>query len=108
LKGFKFHEGGLVGLDGRAAVVPASVFRGAPRFHDGAFLSPDEVPAILQRGERVLSRDEARTYGARGAMPVAPVVNVTIQTPSPAAFQTSRTQVVADLARAVRMGMRGS
>src|SRR5581483_5105494 len=29
LKGFKFHEGGLVGLDGRAAVVPASVFRGA-------------------------------------------------------------------------------
>jgi hypothetical protein len=108
LKGFKFHEGGVVGLDGRAAVVPASVFRGAPRFHDGAFLSPDEVPAILQRGERVLSRDEARTYGARGAMPVAPVVNVTIQTPSPAAFQTSRTQVAADLARAVRMGMRGS
>jgi len=108
LKGFKFHEGGLVGLDGRAAVVPASVFRGAPRFHDGAFLSPDEVPAILQRGERVLSRDEARNYGAGGAMPVAPVVNVTIQTPSPAAFQASRTQVAADLARAVRMGMRGS
>jgi len=108
LKGFKFHEGGLVGLDGRAAIVPASVFRGAPRFHEGAFLSPDEVPAILQHGERVLSRDEARTYGARGAMPIAPVVNVTIQTPSPAAFQASRTQVAADLARAVRIGMRGS
>jgi hypothetical protein len=108
LKGFKFHEGGLVGLDGKPAVAPASVFLGAPRFHDGAFLSPDEVPAILQRGERVLSRDEARNYGAGGAMPVAPVVNVTIQTPNPAAFQASRTQVVADLARAVRMGMRGS
>lgn len=108
LKGFKFHEGGVVGLDGRSVALPAVVFRNAPRFHDGSFLSPDEVPAILQRGERVLSRDEARTYGARGAMPVAPVVNVTIQTPSPAAFQASRTQVAADLARAVRMGMRGS
>ena len=108
LKGFKFHEGGVVGLDGKSAALPAAVFRGAPRFHDGAFLSPDEVPAILQRGERVLSRDEARNYGAGGAMPVAPVVNVTIQTPSPVAFQASRTQVAADLARAVRMGMRGT
>jgi Prophage tail length tape measure protein len=108
LKGFKFHEGGVVGLDGKSAALPAVVFRGAPRFHDGAFLSPDEVPAILQRGERVLSRDEARNYGAGGAMPAAPVINVTIQTPNPAAFQASRTQVAADLARAVRMGVRGS
>lgn len=108
LGGLKFHEGGVVGLDGMPAFVPAAVFRGAPRFHDGAFLSPDEVPAILQRGERVLSREEARSYGARGAMAVAPVVSVTIQTPNPAAFQASRTQVAADLARAVRMGMRGS
>jgi hypothetical protein len=35
------------------------------------------------------------------------VVNVVIQTPSPAAFQASRTQIAADLARAVRMGTRG-
>jgi phage-related minor tail protein len=108
LKGFKFHEGGVVGLDGRPAALPAAVFRGAPHFHDGAFLSPDEVPAILQRGERVLSRDEARNYGTGGTMPVAPVVNVTIQTPNPTAFQASRTQVAADLSRAVRMGMRGT
>jgi hypothetical protein len=108
LKGFKFHEGGVVGLDGRSVALPAAFFHSAPRFHDGTFLSPDEVPAILQRGERVLSRDEARMYGAGGAMPVAPIVNVTIQTPSPAAFQASRAQVAADLARAVRTGMRGS
>ena len=108
LKGLKFHEGGVVGLDGRSVALPATVFRAAPRFHDGAFLSPDEVPAILQRGERVLSRDEARNYGAGSAMAVAPIVNVTIQTPSPAAFQASRAQVAADLARAVRTGMRGS
>ena len=30
-----------------------------------------------------------------------------IQTPSPAAFLASRTQIAADLARAVRAGMRG-
>ncbi len=70
------------------------------------FFSPDEVPAILQRGERVLSRDEARGYGSRGAM-ASSVINVTIQTPSPSAFQASRTQIAADLARAVRLGVRG-
>jgi hypothetical protein len=108
LKGFKFHEGGVVGLNGSSSTLPAAVFRNAPRFHDGAFLSPDEVPAILQRGERVLNREEARNYGTRGVMAVAPVINVTIQTPNPAAFQASRTQVAADLARAVRMGVRGT
>jgi hypothetical protein len=108
LKGFKFHEGGVAGLDGRPSTLPAAVFRNAPRFHDGVFLSPDEVPAILQRGERVLNREEARNYGAGGATAVAPVINVTIQTPNPAAFQASRTQVAADLARAVRMGVRGT
>ena len=105
-KGLKFHEGGIVGVDGTPSWVPAQVFRHAPRFHDGTFLSPDEVPAILQRGERVLSRQEARRYDGRGPM-AQPMINVTIQTPSPAAFQASRTQVAADLARAVRHGMRG-
>src|SRR5579885_1062386 len=100
------HEGGIVGRAGTPALVPAAVFASAPRLHDGAFLRPDEVPAILQRGERVLSREEARRYERSGGMNV-PVVNVTIQTPSPAAFSASRTQVAADLARAVRMGMRG-
>jgi hypothetical protein len=82
------------------------VFRAAPRFHDGAFLSPDEVPAILQRGERVLNREEARRYQEhRGT--AAPIINCTIQTPSPGAFQASRTQLAADLARAVQLGVRG-
>lgn len=104
-KAFRFHDGGVVGLAGAPALAPAAAFARAPRFHDGVFLKPDEVPAILQRGERVLSRDEASRY-ERGGMSM-PVVNVTIQTPSPAAFQASRTQVAADLARAVRLGIRG-
>jgi hypothetical protein len=36
-----------------------------------------------------------------------PTVNVTIQTPNPQAFQASKTQVAASLARAVQAGMRG-
>jgi hypothetical protein len=57
-----FHDGGLVGAGGVGRTVPLHVFAGAPRFHDGAYLKPDEVPAILQRGERVLNRKEARAY----------------------------------------------
>jgi hypothetical protein len=99
-----YHSGGLVGDAAPRRLVPLDIFRTAPRFHDGAFLKSDEVPAILQRGERVLSREEARRYGSRAA---SPVINVTIQTPSPLAFQGSRTQIAADLARAVRLGVRG-
>jgi hypothetical protein len=41
-------------------MVPAMAFANAPRMHQGGFagLKSDEVPAILQRGERVLSRAE--------------------------------------------------
>jgi phage-related minor tail protein len=56
---FRLHAGGLVGLAGTPALMPAAVFAGAPRLHGGGFLAPDEVPAILQRGERVLSRNDA-------------------------------------------------
>ncbi|HXF88302.1 MAG TPA: phage tail length tape measure family protein [Xanthobacteraceae bacterium] len=56
---FRLHGGGIVGLAGEPALVPAAAFAHAPRFHGGVFLRPDEVPAILQRGERVLSREQA-------------------------------------------------
>jgi len=54
------HEGGMVGAPGPGRRVPALAFAGAPRMHSGGWagLRPDEVPAILQRGERVLSRAE--------------------------------------------------
>jgi len=49
-----------VGAAGPTRAVPAMAFAGAPRMHSGGWagLRPDEVPAILQRGERVLSRRE--------------------------------------------------
>jgi hypothetical protein len=66
-----------------------------------AGLRHDEVPAILQRGERVLSRREAQRYGAGGG------VNVTIMARDAESFRQSRTQVAADIARAVSLGRRG-
>lgn len=43
----KYHDGGWV----------------EPRYHDGAWIGADEQRAILQTGERVLSRNEVRNMG---------------------------------------------
>ncbi|KAA2315118.1 phage tail tape measure protein [Pseudooceanicola sediminis] len=96
------HAGGMVGSAGPSRMVPAMAFAAAPRMHDGGMtgLRHDEVPAILQRGERVLSRREAQSYGAGG-------VNVTVMARDAESFRQSRTQVAADIARAVSLGRRG-
>jgi hypothetical protein len=68
------HAGGIVGLSGHRRDVPALAFAAAPRMHSGGWagLRPDEVPTILQRGERVLNRREAADYG-RGSQAGAAV-----------------------------------
>jgi lambda family phage tail tape measure protein len=73
------HAGGMVGLSGHSRSVPASVFAGAPRMHAGGWagLRPDEVPTILQRGERVLNRREAADY-SRGGGDVGPGISIQI------------------------------
>src|SRR5512134_681059 len=56
-----FHEGGVVGQGAPPTrMVDPALFLGAPRYHVGGYpgLKADEMPAILQRGERVLSRRE--------------------------------------------------
>ncbi|MBB1499484.1 phage tail tape measure C-terminal domain-containing protein [Paracoccus sp. MC1862] len=100
------HAGGLVGEPSPGRMVPALAFAGTPRMHNGGWagLRPDEVPAILQRGERVLSRREAAGYGKSAAVPT---VNVTINARDAESFRQSRTQVAADVARAVSLGRRG-
>lgn len=86
------HDGGYPGRVSTARRVPASVFDGAPRLHEGGIL-PGEVPAILEEEERVLTlaqqqstaatiqglaqiaaapRDAARTG------PTMPIVNVNV------------------------------
>ena len=102
-----FHAGGIVGAPAPGRMVPAMAFADAPRMHSGGWagLRPDEVPAILQRGERVLSRREAAGYGGRGDG--GTTVNVTIMARDAESFRQSRTQVAADIARAVNLGRRG-
>lgn len=50
------HEGGIAGYATSHRTVPAATFFGAERYHGGgiAGLRSNEVPAILQRGERIL------------------------------------------------------
>ncbi|WP_282602418.1 phage tail tape measure C-terminal domain-containing protein [Paracoccus sp. PARArs4] len=95
------HAGGMVGATGPGRMVPALAFAGAPRMHSGGMvgLRHDEVPAILQRGERVLSRREAQDYG-KG-------IAVNINARDAESFRQSRTQIGADIARAVSLGRRG-
>lgn len=99
------HAGGMVGAPGPGRMVPALAFGGATRIHSGGWagLRPDEVPAILQRGERVLSRREAAGYGQA----CTSTVNVTINARDAESFRQSRTQVASDIARAVSLGRRG-
>ena len=55
------HSGGIVGgRSNRTRDVSPNWFANAPRFHEGGLpgLKRDEVPAILQKGEQVLSKDD--------------------------------------------------
>lgn len=67
-----FHGGGVVGSGGATRNMPALAFAGAPRFHDGG-LAADEMPAILRRGEEVLTQNDPR-HRNNGAQQQQPVV----------------------------------
>ena len=75
------HTGGVIGSVSRSRSVAAGVFAGAARFHSGGLpgLKPDEVPAILQRGEEVITRDDPRHVlngggsGGQAAQQQAPI-----------------------------------
>ena len=55
-----FHSGGKVGNSAPQRSVPAAAFIGAPRLHNGGrIFGPGEVPAVLQKGERVLAAGES-------------------------------------------------
>jgi len=100
------HAGGVAGGSTPQRLVPALAFAGAPRFHGGgvAGLRPDEVPAILQKGERILSRADTRAF--ERAQPDGGIT-VNIMTTDAESFRRSRTQVASDIARAVAFGRRG-
>ena len=91
-----FHEGGSVDAGGRIEFVPALAFASAPRLHSGGGfgLAPDEVPAILQKGEYVMSRSQIKNAGNGGVTIHAPI---TINTPDANSFQKAKGQIAADV-----------
>ncbi len=82
-----FHEGGTVGAGAPSRAVSPMLFATAPRYHNGgiAGLMPDEVPAILQRGEVVIPREQAGKMGGSSS----PVINMTIVTRDAESFRQS-------------------
>ena len=75
-----FHSGGIIGnRASRTREVSTNWFANAPRFHDGGLpgLKRDEVPAILQKGEQVLSKDDPNNIlngaGQQSAAPAQPM-----------------------------------
>ncbi len=102
------HSGGLVGSTASGRMIPALAFAGAPRMHSGGWagLRPDEVPAILQKGERVLSRRELAAQGASQLGSGGQNIAVTINAKDAQSFRQSRVQVASDIARAVAFGRR--
>lgn len=60
-----FHSGGVVGWD--APTFKRSVGLPLPRFHSGGVIGGDERLAILQTGERVLSRDQNKAFESGGS-----------------------------------------
>lgn len=74
------HSGGIAGSSAAPvrAISPLA-FAGAPRYHSGgiAGLAPDEVPAILRRGEEVLTADDPRHRANGGGQGVGVrIINV--------------------------------
>ncbi len=94
-----FHEGGIAGGAAPSRIVHPAVFAGAPRYHSGgiAGLKPNEVPAILERGERIIPN------GRKGGGRMGSSVNVTmnITTPDANSFRSSKAQVTAEAAKAL-------
>jgi lambda family phage tail tape measure protein len=103
-----FHEGGTVGAGAPSRSVSPMLFATAPRYHGGgiAGLMPDEVPAILQRGEIVIPKGGFRGEGGGGSDDPPPktstlqpiTVNMTVMTRDAESFRQSRGQIMGDLA----------
>ncbi|PAL23540.1 phage tail length tape measure family protein [Sphingopyxis sp. GW247-27LB] len=79
-----FHGGGIAGAASRTRRVSPAWFSAAMRYHTGgvAGLRPNEVPAILERGEEIITRNDPRHRGNGGlddgGTPLAERVKVTV------------------------------
>lgn len=78
ITGMLHHSGGIAGSVGPSRAVPAATFAKAVKYHDGgiAGLKSNEVPAILQKGEEILTADNPRHVANGGGGLNAKIVNV--------------------------------
>jgi hypothetical protein len=88
-----FHKGGTVGVtDVVPRLVDPKIFLNAPRYHEGtkwAGLAPDEVPAILQKGEKVTPREQRATESQQRDSAKRPIiVNQTFNVPKDADWRS--------------------
>lgn len=102
------HSGGIVGSTNSGRMIAALAFAGAPRMHSGGWvgLRPDEVPAIPQKGKRVLSRRGLAAQGGSQQGNGGQNIAVTINARDAQSFPQPRVQVASDIARAVAFGRR--
>jgi len=121
------HTGGVVGSGfSMSRNVNPAIFLGARRFHDG--LGDDEFPAILQKGERVLTQNQDQRASAAmsrmadmvansnrssptGTQPIpserqaGPRMTMIVNTPNASSFRSSQSQIMATQHAALaRMG----
>jgi TP901 family phage tail tape measure protein len=96
-----FHTGGVVGEGSAMATVSPMVFANAIRYHTGglAGLKPNEVPAILQKGEEVLTANSPRHRDNIAVAPKAPPVNLQLSVHPDALNMTLRDWFESELAR---------
>ncbi|MDG3394302.1 hypothetical protein P5E67_00790 [Vibrio parahaemolyticus] len=76
----QFHEGGAVSGHGGVSRAWNPAWNSiAPRFHTGgAVLKPDEVPAVLQKGEYVMSKNDPRNPLNGGSQQASQGAQVTV------------------------------
>ena len=91
---------GSSGVPGPTKRIPALAFAGAPRLHDGGVLGlrSNEVPAILQRGEEVLTRGDPRHRANQGGE-VKVIMNIT--TPDVQGFRRSQGEIAVQASTAI-------
>lgn len=61
------HDGGIAGSSGTTRSVPSWMFNVAPRFHGGGVvgLASNEVPAVLEKGEGVFTKEQMASMGQK-------------------------------------------
>lgn len=99
------HGGGIVGQPTQTRLVPAFAFANAPRLHRGG-IAGDEVPAILRRGEEVLTTADPR-HRRNQAEPAQNItINISAPGGDPQQIRRSIGRAASELARAVARGQK--